>query len=81
MPATDHPSLNGNTVAPLKVFIPASGGMVSTTRGRMASAAGGHVRLIPAIPAARSVLGFIRLGSTLATTTMIARAGSRFVVS
>ena len=81
MPAADHLSLNGNTTAPLKAFILAAGGMVSTTRGRMASATGGRARRVPTIPAARSMLGCIRVGSALATATIFARAGTPFVVS
>ena len=61
--------------------IPATGGMVSTTRGRMATATGGRARRIPTIPTTRSMLGLIRMNSTLATTTIIARTGTRFVDS
>ena len=81
MPAADHLSLNGNTTAPLKAFIPAAGGVVSAARGRMAAAPGGRARRIPTIPATRSMLGFIRMDSTLATTTILAGTGTRFVVS
>ena len=47
----------------------------------MATATGGHVRLIPTIPTTRSMLGSIRMNLTLATTTIIARTGTQFADS